>query len=422
MANPKDFKVGEFVSWNSSGGRARGKITKKVTDGPVPDIDVKVEGTPEDPAYQIRVYRDSEPTDTLVGHKGSALTKIQPIESKKAVDSDRLDEVYGKYRDAVNMSASELQRWSETECSRKASISRAPIKRNLELLKTKKAEWTNKHIRWANRTISFVSRMKNMPNGEPVSKECPSKRDISLKNWAYDPNKSSNKSVTSSDNSRRFVLDVSEYEFYKAFSNATDVTEKELTQIRELTNESTIADDWIIVKLNIANNLVNQNDRKLDVKLLTMIGANLVGENLVVDDDNFILSSSVVIDENSEGFSDHNKEIIEKEGLASLVLAIAVSRSSTLFKNIEDKVYKSVSFTISLYKPYLRCPNCEMSKLGDQVRVDTYYEDEHNNRTFSCPHLAASTPIQNIVGDAFHFNDYVILDSQDVDGVDLIVD
>ena len=422
MADLKDFKVGDFVSWNSSGGRARGKITKKVTDGPVPDIDVKIEGTPEDPAYQIRVYRDSEPTDTLVGHKGSALTKIQPIESKRAVDSDRLDEVYGKYRDAVNMSASELQTWSETECSKKASISRGPIKRNLELLRTKKANWTNKHIRWANRTISFVSRMKNMPNGEPVSKECPSKRDISLKNWAYDPNKSSSKSVTSSENSRRFVLDVSEDEFYNAFSNATDATEKELAQIRELTDESAIADNWVIVKLNVANNLVNHNDRKLDVKLLTMIGANLVGENIVLDDDSFILSSSVVIDERSEDFSDHNKEIIEKEGLASLVLAIAVSRNSILLKNIEDKVYRSVSFIASLYRPYLRCPNCEMSKSGDQVRVDTYYEDEHNNRTFSCPHLAASTPIQNIVGDAFHFNDYVILDSQDVEGVDLVVD
>jgi hypothetical protein len=26
------------------------------------------------------------------------------------------------------------------------------------------------------------------------------------------------------------------------------------------------------------------------------------------------------------------------------------------------------------------------------------------------------------VGDAFHFNDYVILDSQDVDSVDLVID
>jgi hypothetical protein len=47
----------------------------------------------------------------------------------------------------------------------------------------------------AKRTISFVARMKNMEQGEPVSEACPiSKRDISLKNWAYDPMKKSTKS------------------------------------------------------------------------------------------------------------------------------------------------------------------------------------------------------------------------------------
>jgi hypothetical protein len=36
--------------------------------------------------------------------------------------------------------------------------------------------------------------MKKMPKGKPVSKDCNiSKRDISLKNWAYDPNKKSKK-------------------------------------------------------------------------------------------------------------------------------------------------------------------------------------------------------------------------------------
>ena len=48
----------------------------------------------------------------------------------------------------------------------------------------------------AKRTVSFVARMKNMEQGEPVSEACPiSKRDISLKNWAYDPMKKSVKSA-----------------------------------------------------------------------------------------------------------------------------------------------------------------------------------------------------------------------------------
>lgn len=102
-----------------------------------------------------------------------------------------IDEVYSKYHNLVNMSASELESWSKTECSKKASLTRSPINRNINLLKKKKADWTASDIRNANRTISFISRMKGAEQGEPVSEGCPSKRDISLKNWGYNPSKTS---------------------------------------------------------------------------------------------------------------------------------------------------------------------------------------------------------------------------------------
>ena len=112
------------------------------------------------------------------------------LERRRA--EDELDEVYGSWRESVNMSASELERWAENECSRKASVdSRAVIDRNLNLLRTKKADWGSKEIKDAKRTISFIARMKGMEQGEPAVKGCPSKRDISLKNWAYDPGKGS---------------------------------------------------------------------------------------------------------------------------------------------------------------------------------------------------------------------------------------
>lgn len=110
------------------------------------------------------------------------------VELKKDL-SEIVDEVYKKYHDTVNMSYSELEAWSKTECSKKASLDRSPITRNLNLLSKKKADWGASEVKSANRTISFVSRMKGAEQGEPVSKNCPSKRDISLKNWAYNPNK-----------------------------------------------------------------------------------------------------------------------------------------------------------------------------------------------------------------------------------------
>ena len=76
-AEPGSLKVGDMVSWNSSGGRARGKISRIVTDGEidVPDSSITVTGTPDDPAALIQIFRDDEGTDVYVGHKFSTLTK-----------------------------------------------------------------------------------------------------------------------------------------------------------------------------------------------------------------------------------------------------------------------------------------------------------------------------------------------------------
>jgi hypothetical protein len=82
----KQIKTGDSVSWGSSGGAARGKVTKIITSGSeqVPNSSFKITGTPEDPGALIRVYRPDadgkyKPTDTIVGHKTSTLTKISPL-------------------------------------------------------------------------------------------------------------------------------------------------------------------------------------------------------------------------------------------------------------------------------------------------------------------------------------------------------
>jgi hypothetical protein len=67
----KSMGVGSMVSWNSSGGRAEGKITRIIRNGKynVPGTEVSVTGTEDDPAAVIRLYRDGEPTDITVAHK-----------------------------------------------------------------------------------------------------------------------------------------------------------------------------------------------------------------------------------------------------------------------------------------------------------------------------------------------------------------
>jgi hypothetical protein len=74
------FSTGDFVQWNSSGGTARGKVTRVVSRGKinVPNSSVTVTGTEEDPAVVIEVYRQDangqwRPSGVKVGHKMKTL-------------------------------------------------------------------------------------------------------------------------------------------------------------------------------------------------------------------------------------------------------------------------------------------------------------------------------------------------------------
>ena len=135
----------------------------------------------------------SDGTDTWRGRPAGG-TEVEPGQIVeilfKVVDPDVLDDVWRRYHDSVNMTASELERWAENPCSHLASLDRSPITRNLRLLRKPKSEWNERDVADAKRTISFVARMRAGEQGEPASAECElSRRDISLLNWAFDPRK-----------------------------------------------------------------------------------------------------------------------------------------------------------------------------------------------------------------------------------------
>ena len=80
------LKVGDYVSWDSSGGTARGRITRIVTSGTleVPGSSFILRATEENPAMLIRLYRRTDDgwraTTTVVGHRADTLTKIPDLE------------------------------------------------------------------------------------------------------------------------------------------------------------------------------------------------------------------------------------------------------------------------------------------------------------------------------------------------------
>ena len=94
-AEPGTVAEGDFVSWDSSGGRARGRIDHVMDYGTldIPDTDFKIDATEEDPAALITVYEEVSggwrATETQVGHKVATLTKIDPLPKPPPAEEPR---------------------------------------------------------------------------------------------------------------------------------------------------------------------------------------------------------------------------------------------------------------------------------------------------------------------------------------------
>jgi hypothetical protein len=75
VVKAESVRVGQMVSWNSSGGTARGKVKRVIRSGSydVPGTDITINATEEDPAVVITLYRDGDATDTIVAHRMSTL-------------------------------------------------------------------------------------------------------------------------------------------------------------------------------------------------------------------------------------------------------------------------------------------------------------------------------------------------------------
>ena len=87
--------VGSFVSWDSSGGTARGRIEHVMREGVlgIPGTDFSITAEDGDPAVLIRIYEEFRDgwraTETLVGHKASTLTAIDPLPEASPEDASR---------------------------------------------------------------------------------------------------------------------------------------------------------------------------------------------------------------------------------------------------------------------------------------------------------------------------------------------
>jgi len=156
----------------------------------------KVEALLSEARKNLNQAMPDRENEEIFEHRDAFLSEFErvcerfDVEIELEEDDRSKDEVYSEWNDHVNMSAGDLKKWSKNPCSRQASVDpEAVIKRNLRLLERNKEDWTSNDVEDAERTISFISRMKAQQPDSPREGPhgCPSEWAISLLNWAFNP-------------------------------------------------------------------------------------------------------------------------------------------------------------------------------------------------------------------------------------------
>jgi len=88
---------GSFVSWNTSNGRAKGKVEKVATKGQAKSSEGYVlETTPDQPAFIIRIYKEQGngwiPTDVTVVHRPDILTVITALPAPRSEETEMIEQ------------------------------------------------------------------------------------------------------------------------------------------------------------------------------------------------------------------------------------------------------------------------------------------------------------------------------------------
>ena len=106
--------------------------------------------------------------------------------------ADGLDEVWDDWKDAVNMTASELERWLDTDESKSVgqgsgeSTGHRSGRRIVTILQTNKGDLSKDDVAHMRKVVGYVHRhTAQRPSGDVSGTDWAA----SLKNWGHDPTK-----------------------------------------------------------------------------------------------------------------------------------------------------------------------------------------------------------------------------------------
>ena len=107
------------------------------------------------------------------------------------MSSADLDDVWGDWQDAVNLTATQLEEWLETDESRSVgqsdggeSTGHRSGRRIVEILRTNKGDLTDGDVQHMRKVVGYVHRhLEQRPSGDVEH----SRWRYSLMNWGHDP-------------------------------------------------------------------------------------------------------------------------------------------------------------------------------------------------------------------------------------------
>ena len=107
-------------------------------------------------------------------------------------DKNGVSDVWDDWKEAVNMTASELEKWLDTDESKEVgqkddggeSVGHASGRRIIKLLSTKKADLSDSDVEHMRKVVGYVHRHLAQ---EPSSDIEHSRWRYSLMNWGHDP-------------------------------------------------------------------------------------------------------------------------------------------------------------------------------------------------------------------------------------------
>lgn len=115
--------------------------------------------------------------------------------------ADDPDSDFKTWEKLINMGPKELEDFIASEDGKKAGTKpgQQSARAIIDMLRTPYKDWTPKQHEWANRQISFISRMKEASGPLRDEKGRPTRKLLALKLWGYNPEKGKNVSKSLED-------------------------------------------------------------------------------------------------------------------------------------------------------------------------------------------------------------------------------